>query len=169
MEIFGKIPDWLKLPPYVFFAIVLVTAFLLFLHDSTQTLPGVSVLVAQHRGWFELVFLLALVLLATSFGTSIWPSVKGIYKDWKTQKARIKRLYQLTPEEKDILREYLRQNTRTLTLVEDGVVMGLVKAGVIVRAGTRRSIRDARDRRVDYNLELWAWEYLQKNPQILDD
>jgi len=110
-----------------------------------------------------------LVLLATSFGTSIWPSVKGIYKDWKTQKARIKRLYQLTPEEKDILREYLRQNTRTLTLVEDGVVMGLVKAGVIVRAGTRRSIRDARDRRVDYNLELWAWEYLQKNPQILDD
>lgn len=76
----------------------------------------------------------------------------------------IKRLNTLTEGEKQILRFYISQQTRANTLrVDDGVVQGLVTAGIIYRSTQIGNMLEG----FSYNIQDFAWEYLHEHPNLL--
>jgi predicted transcriptional regulator len=82
-------------------------------------------------------------------------------------KNRLKYLYQLTSEEKKLLKSFIDGNTKTRQLsIMSGVVKGLEYAGVIYRSTEMGCASGAA---FDYNMQPWAWHYLNDNREILND
>ena len=77
----------------------------------------------------------------------------------------IKRLQNLNEDEKQILRFYVSQQTRSNTLrIDDGVVQGLVSAGIIYRSTQIGNMLEG----FSYNIQDSSWEYLHEHPDLLD-
>ncbi len=75
-----------------------------------------------------------------------------------------KYLKTLSEEEKEILRRFFDNNKKTQRLrLQSGVVQGLQMHNIIFPA----SNISTRLLEVDFNVEDWAWEYLNKNPHLL--
>ncbi|WP_170318593.1 super-infection exclusion protein B [Paenibacillus sp. HGF7] len=90
--------------------------------------------------------------------------ITGKNGDRKWKEYRKEYLHNLTEEEKNILRHYLYYNTRSQNLnVFDGVVKGLIHSEVIYQASSIGTMRGG----FACNIQPWAWEYLQKNTQLL--
>jgi len=89
------------------------------------------------------------------------------YQEKLKTKKREQRLHNLTPPEKKILSYYLANNTRTQKLsMWDGIVIGLINADILYQAGkfTKNMIKGM----FDININDWAFEYLQKHPELLE-
>lgn len=85
-------------------------------------------------------------------------NVRGI------KRKAIKRLQSLNEDEKQILRFYVSQQTRANTLrFDDGVVQGLVSAGIIYRSTQIGNMLEG----FSYNIQDFAWEYLHEHPDLL--
>lgn len=119
----------------------------------------------DYRHWFVVVFLITTTMLAFDAGAAGLKWVRFTYAQRKSLQKVIKRLESLTEDEKKILRFYVFQETRSNILDDnDGVVQGLVSAGIIYRA----SNTSVEDFRFPYNIQEAAWEHLQKNKSLLD-
>ncbi|MGD0959553.1 MAG: super-infection exclusion protein B [Methylomonas sp.] len=80
---------------------------------------------------------------------------------------RKKRLCNLTDAEKNILAEYINNKTRTCYLnYSDGVVKGLEHETIIYRSSDVNSYHHGL-LVFSYNIQPWAWDYLNKNPNII--
>ena len=91
--------------------------------------------------------------------------IKGFLKKRKYQMSIIKRLQKLTEDEKQILRYYVKENTRANSLrVENGVVAGLVADGIIYQSTIHGSIIDG----VAHNVGDFVWDYLHVYPEVLN-
>jgi len=161
---FGKIVDWIKLSPRHYFAVLLASGALLFLPDGALGVLGLVQLRTTYRGWIGAVFILSAALLL-SHPLAAWG---GRIRAWWSKKEFVrvsrKRLLQLTPVEKGILRKFIAENTRTQTLnFMDGVVTGLESAHIVYRASNVGTA----DGDFAYNLQPWAWEQLRKTPDLL--
>ena len=94
----------------------------------------------------------------------VWNTIKTSRSKAKSRKKVIKRLHALTQKEKDILLGYIFFDTRTQRFDDrDGVVNGLIAAGVLIRHSLYGSIVSG----FDVNITDVAWEYLKKNPDLL--
>ncbi|MCW5879049.1 MAG: superinfection exclusion B family protein [Anaerolineales bacterium] len=117
----------------------------------------------------ENIELLGIVFLLSSIWLTIDISSRFIVMPIKSHKALKRRqqyLHGLTPEEATILASYIRGNTRTLYLnMSSGVVNGLVHQKVIYSASSTGTMPT----HWAYNIQPWAWDYLQKHPEILQD
>ena len=93
-----------------------------------------------------------------------------VFMKWKRKrkyKNRLKYLYQLTIQEKNILSGYIDDDTKTQELsIMSGVVKGLEYAGVIYRSTDLGSAAGAS---FDYNIQPWAWHYLKDNLELLNE
>jgi len=161
---FSKIVDWIKLSPRHYFAVLLASGSLLFLPDNALGVLGLVQLRATYRGWIGSLFVLSAALLL-SHPLAAWGGRIGA---WLSEKEFVrvsrKRLLQLTPVEKKILRGFVAENTRTQTLnFMDGVVSGLESAHIIYRASNAGTM----DGSFAYNMQPWAWEQLKNKPELL--
>lgn len=79
-------------------------------------------------------------------------------------------LQRLSAEEKAYLRGYILDNTKTQYFeVTDGVVQGLVAAKILYRsASITGRYSKSYIPMIAYNIQPWAWEYLNKHPELLD-
>lgn len=94
----------------------------------------------------------------------VWNIIKSSYAEAKSRKKVIKRLHALTPKEKDVLLGYIVFDTRTQRFDDrDGIVNGLIAAGILIRHSFYGSIVTG----FDVNITDVAWEYLKKNPHLL--
>jgi hypothetical protein len=76
----------------------------------------------------------------------------------------IDKLNSLTEDEKQILRYYIAKDTRTNVLrVDDGVVQGLVAAGIIYRSANVGNILEG----FAHNITDLAWDYLYVHRDVL--
>lgn len=75
-----------------------------------------------------------------------------------------KRLHRLTVEEKQILRAYIEGQTRSLHLnVTSGVVNGLEQETIIYRSSNLGHLMSG----FAYNIQPWAWDYLNEHRDLL--
>ena len=75
-------------------------------------------------------------------------------------------LKSLSGKEKEILRSYINENTKTRYFnMSDGVINGLVTQDILSLPSrlSRRGYVFA------YNIKPWAWEYLKENKHLLED
>jgi len=156
--------EWVKLPTKTLAALCIVFGVLVFSGDAALEKFGLEKLVQEYRAYFGVGFLLTLALTVVNSLAAVW---KFIYP-WIAEAHWIrhgrKRLQSLNPTEKQILRYYIQNQTRSQSLpFQDGTVNSLQREKIIIRGSSLGSIRG-----FDYIIQPWAWEYLNKCPELLD-
>ncbi len=160
---FSKIVDWIKLSPKYLFAIAIITGFLLFAPTGILSRLGLASITSHYRAFIGVLFLISSILflvhpLATFFELiSTRVMTKMLVRDQQ------KDLSELTESEKEILRGYIYNKTQSQNLSPlDGVTAGLEAKRIIYRAANIGQIHQ-----FPYNIQPWAWKYLNKNPELL--
>lgn len=156
--------DWIKLPTKTLAALCIVSGVLIFSGVSTLDKFGLKTFVAEYRAYLGVSFLVTLALTLVNSISAIW---KFIYP-WIAEACWIrlgrKRLQNLNPTEKHILRYYIQNKTRSQTLpIQDGTVNALQREKIIIRGSSLGSLHG-----FDYIMQPWAWEYLNEHPELLD-
>jgi hypothetical protein len=155
----------LKLAPRYLVSLGIIAAFFLFGSDKWLKTLGVSEFAQHYRAWFAVTFIITGILFIVDRAIAVggWIHHKSLVS--KFTKARLERLHRLTEEEKKILRFYIAQQTKTNVLrFDDGVVQGLVSAGIIFQSASIGNILEG----FAYNITDDAWEHLHINPGLLD-
>lgn len=103
--------------------------------------------------------LMILVLISFFFIISI--ITKNTGKDnWRKLEEQ---LHYLSNQEKEVLKRYIKTGNTTVSLNDaSGVVRGLAAKTIIFRATNL-----GHGFNFDYNIQPWAWKYLNENPHIL--
>lgn len=161
---FGKLIEWLKLSPRYLFAVTVACSLLLFLPASTLKNLGLIDIQKSFRPWFGVIWIVCIALMATHglIAVGLWG--KGKLKRYRLLRRGRRRLHNLTSEEKRRLAPYIAKNTRTqLFTYTDGVVLELEVCGIIRRA----SIISEAFFEFPYNIQPWAWGYLNKHPELV--
>ena len=165
---FSKIADLLKLLPTYLLPMALVSGFLVFAPDDVLADFGIQGFRSDFRPWIGIVFLAYASVLLTRGGNDSFSWVKKKIVLRKSVERMQKRMNDMTPAEENILRKYVTEETRTQRLrVSDGVVQGLVQAGVLYRSTTVGDTGPGGPPVFDYNIQPWAWDYLWKHPELL--
>ncbi len=90
-----------------------------------------------------------------------WDFATQVKKRW----AKFHVLRTLSPGERNLLRNYLTNNTTTMNLpFGDGLPMGLLQRSVLYLLNM---IGASPGRPIAFNLEPWAWTILQKHPDLV--
>jgi len=150
------------------FLLALSIAFglILFMPESFAASLGLVEITKNYRAFFGVAFILVTVLLLCK----AIPFFHKIYKKHQTRKRWIKRLHDLSPMEKRILRKYLSEKTRTVHLdITNGVAAGLEAEHIIARFSSVGYPAGVQKILFAYNIQSWAWDYIRKNPEILEE
>lgn len=164
----SKFLDWLKLPTKTFVALCLASAVLLFSPSSFLASLGLDSFVGSYRPYlgatFVLSFAISAVSLVPSMVSSVLKSIRPRVEEFFGIRRGRKRLQELNPEEKKLLSHFILNETRSQNLpIQSGVVSALEREKILIRAS-----RFGKNHGFDYNIQPWAWEYLNKNKQLLE-
>jgi hypothetical protein len=164
MKYISDFLEAIKLSPKYLIPIVLSSGFFLFSPRRYIELLGLESLVNQYRHWVGLVFVLSFALLVSHIIIQVGSWLAKKYHDNKRLIASKKRLRNLTPDEKKILRRYILEQTKTQSLdIRDGAVNGLASENIIFRSSNVGLMTI-----FDHNIQSWAWEFLNENKDLID-
>jgi len=164
VSFFGNLIDWFKLSPSRFFAITVITAVLLFAPPTFLETLGVSTFVSQYRPILGVICLISGVLFFVHPISQIATALSDIGTDKLAARTNRKWLRTLTKDEKAILCRYVTQGTQSQMLdPESGITNGLVAKGIIYRAANIGRLGYG----FAYNIQPWAWDYLNDHPELL--
>jgi hypothetical protein len=111
-----------------------------------------------------IAFLVSVSVIACDLILKLFGVTAGWYRKHRALSNCKSRLKHLTSKEKTVLRRYLKEETRTqLFDCEDGVVSGLVAAGILYPA-----VKVADIFKFPINMEFLVWKYLRSHPELVD-
>lgn len=162
---FKDLLELITLPLKYLIALFLVLVILLFSPKDFMIKIGIVTLVNSYRTYIGLAFLLVMLLIFTHISDYILKILRSRYIYSSLVRKGKKRLRNLTDSEKEILRRFIEKGTKSVYLsMNNGNVASLCEDKIIYRScGVSRSYLD-----FAYNLNEWAWEYLNKNKWLLD-
>jgi hypothetical protein len=162
---FPKILELLKVSIKRLFGLGAVCGLLLFTNDVILNKLGLKVFVNNYRTQVGLTFLICLIFVITDFAIYIGKTVNKFHRWYKNKTYGIKRLKKLTTEEKLLLKRYIDNNTRSIKFpLDNGIVNELEFYDIIYRASDiGRQVTG-----FPYNIQPWAWDYLNKHKKLLD-
>lgn len=162
---FGKALDWLMLSPKYLLPILVAASILLFGSVDILASIGLEKFIGEYRMWVGVAWLASAALLASHLLTPLAKFLRRLVWEKNWIRHGKKRLQQLTPSEKEILRGFVLENTRSQYLdFQNGDVKGLEREKIIVMASNTGRL----PRGFAYNIQPWAWEYLNENPRLLE-
>ncbi len=160
---FSRLLDWIRLSPKYLLPIAIFTGFPLFAPVEWLDAFGITEMVERYRALFGLAFLASTTLLLSSGLTAIYEYVKQRRNQAQLTKQLQQRLHRLSEPEKEVLRGYIHNESTTRYLpMTDGVVSGLEAKKIIYRSSNVGHIEEWA-----YNIQPWAWEYLNSHPELL--
>lgn len=162
METLTGLTDYFrKIPAAFLVAIATVLALILFLPEGYAKIVAVDGFREQYR-----VYLGPALLLTISFCVArIYMFLIRDYNQKKYLKAKQESLHKLTPEEKGYLLPFIEGQLNSINVgMDDGVMAGLCAKGITYRATCIGSVLDG----FPFNLQTWAREHLEQNPNILN-
>ncbi len=161
---FSKLIDWIKLPVKYLFGISIVSGILLFCNQDFLIKLGLKEFKESYNSIIGAIFLISSIFALMNFGIFVYRKVKKKVNWIRTKRRGIKRLKDLTTEEKAILLFYIRKDTRTQELdYTDGRVRELEYNKIIYRTSELSKELTY----FDYNIQPWAWDYLKRHKEIL--
>ncbi|MGG3159779.1 superinfection exclusion B family protein [Priestia megaterium] len=160
-----KMIEWLKLPARYLFVLALLAGILLFAPHSFLIKLGVDAFLEKYRTYIGITFLLFLMLFLVSFIQILYTFFKGKNEERTSRKFQQQRLRELTVQEKKILGYYIINQTRTqLLAMNNGNVNELARLGIIYRSSNMSQGMEY----FSYNIQPWAWEFLNKHPHLVE-
>ncbi len=168
LEILEKLKNWLNLGVVPLLGLLVFTGFFIFLPPEALEKLGLIGLKNKYSTYFGLAFVFSITFLFAATLNAFWKVFLG---RWLKEKAAVyfykKEAYDLTNDEKEILNLFIKGKTRTKNLsIKNGVVLGLEKRMFIIRIGQLST--DATSWSFPFSMQPWAWEYLNKNPHLLN-
>jgi hypothetical protein len=129
--------DWIKLSPRYLLPIAVFTGFILFAPQELLARFGLVSWLSEYRPYFGLVFLLSATLLLSAALVALYNWVM----EGRRQRARMKqmqqRLHKLAEPEKEILRRFIYNRTKSQMLnMADGTVGSLEAQQIIFRSSS---------------------------------
>ncbi|MCL4559869.1 MAG: superinfection exclusion B family protein [Chloroflexi bacterium] len=172
----SNLTDWSKFSPRILLALTIICgAFLFGGSDFFKTL-GLDTIQTQFRSYFGLGFLFFGALFfsfpAAEVFKWIYNWLKRRFDQYQKEKRYKEWFTHLTPSQKEILRSFIENETRTRSLdYRDGTVGELMNAG-IVYLPTNISFFERYPRvddgmYTDFNIQPWVFKYLKAHPEIL--
>lgn len=157
--------ELLKLTPRYLVALGAASAFLLFSPDNILKALSIYDFAQNYRPWLSIVLIIATALLIVTIAIEITKWIKRWWYEKKFYNRMHERLNSLTENEKQILRFYIAQQSKTNVLrLDDGIVQGLVSQGIIYRATSLGNMLEG----FAYNISDFAWDYLNLYPHLLE-
>lgn len=123
-----------------------------------------SLIVVITGGWLLMhkYFILGLIFCFLSIFIILG---LNIYRTQYKEKGK-KKLHNLIPLEKKLLGYYINENTRTHQFsIYDQVVNDLIDADILYKT---TKVKNMFDGMYNINITEWVFEYLHKNPKILE-
>lgn len=161
----GKLLEWVKLPPKLLFALAATCGVLVFSPPVFLQSLGLKSIVDLLRGWIGLGFVVFSVLLAAHFFAWLSRLIGPWIKEWLFIRLHRKRLHQLDTREKQLLANYFVNDTRTLRLdPKDGTATVLSRENILAPSAQIGDLING----VSYAVQPWAWEYLKRHPELLE-
>ena len=167
-EILEKIKGWLTLGAVPLIGIFVFTGLFIFSSSTFLSELGLLEFYTEYKLWFRVAFIFATALIIANIIWAVW---EVLLRNIVKEKAQLffyrKEAKDLTVEEKTILREFIVNQTRSANLsIQDATVLGLEKRMFIFRVGNVGATGFGFI--FPYNIQPWAWEYLNKHPELLD-
>jgi hypothetical protein len=161
----SKYLDWIKLSPRYLLPIALFTGFALFAPSRWLEVFGLTDWIERYRPFFGLVCLASTVLLLSSGIMVVYDRWAGWREEQQQLKQMRESLHRLSEPEKEVLRKFVHNGTTTEYFrMSDGVVGGLRDRGILYRSSSLSRSYDV----FAYNVQPWAWEYLNSHPKLLE-
>jgi hypothetical protein len=155
----------LKLAPRYLVSLGIIAALFLFAPEKLTKWFGIQDFAQHYRAWFAIAFIVTSVLFAVDRSIAVVGWIRHKKAVAHFSEARLQRLHRLTEDEKMILRFYFAKETKTNVLrIDDGVVQGLVSAGIIYQSASMGHILDG----FAHNISDFAWDYLHEHIDLLD-
>ncbi len=165
IDIITKLINYFKSPRYLF-AISLISGVLLFSPKYIINSLGIQLFISKYRVWIGIAFLISFGFWITDISVILLKKRKLKSKVKFKISEREVRLKNLTYEEKIILSFYIDYQTRTQRLpYSNGVVNELIYYKILYRSSNIINM----DFKISYNIQPWAWDYLNKHPELLQD
>jgi len=156
--------ELLKQPLRYSVAIGIVVSIVLFSPDSIMSHLGLLKYRDEGKPYFGVILLLCIAL---AIAGAIGAVVEKI-NDSRFLRARKRRLRRLSNGEKQVLRGYIDGQTRSQYFdVTSGLINGLVSESIIYRASNLSSPQYGM-MAFAYNIQPWAWDYLNEHRDLLD-
>ena len=158
-----KVMEIIKLSPKYLFGVSVVSGMLLFANVKFINILGMGDFLQDYKKYLGIIFLISLIFTINELVINGVKNVKKKYETYTTKKWREKRLKKLTADEKAILNRYISNQTRTCTFsIDNGMVKEFVIYQILFRSSNIGSMYG-----FPYNIQPWAWDYLNKHKELL--
>lgn len=162
----SKRVDLLQLPPHILLGISLVTGVILY---GPAWLIEPTGLVSLPSGWrvaTGIIFLVTAVLFVVHWVAIGATSARERWQADGDLRGRRLHLHDLALDEKAALRRYIKEQSRTQDFSSsDGVPEALVAHDILIRPDTLPKVGLGAVRA--YNIQPWAWTYLNRHPELV--
>lgn len=159
-----NLPNWLKLGTKPLLAVALATGVVLFAPQSWTAALGLGQLASEYRPWLGGAFLLSSALVTVNGGARTWRWWQERRQHQELRQKRIERLHNLAPQEKEILRAYIAERTRTKKIsVLNETATALTRAGILRQTSSIGTLYGH-----PFTVADWAWGYLHEHPELLE-
>ncbi len=149
-----------KLPSFV---LACISWTFILLPVRISDLLGITEIISSNRvilGFSAILFSVYLISFL------VYEYLSGHLTQWIIIKRVKKRLNHLTEDEKDALRPYIVENKRTAHFrMSDGIAGGLAAKNVLFRSSNLGSLGEV----FPYNIQDYAFDYLNKNRRLLEN
>lgn len=159
-----KLLEIIKLAPKYLIGLTIVTGILIFGQNNIISSLGLTSFVSEYRKWIGIIFLLSLCFTIVDLGEFIFKKVNKEIATLKIKHFGIKKLKNLTPEEKSILGRYIFKETKTQNMsLEYGAKNDLEQYNIIYRSSNIGRERTG----FSYDIQPWGWDYLNNHNELL--
>lgn len=164
-----------KIAPLPLCVVALVTGFSLF---GPEHLIGSTFQLADFRNanrqWISMAFLISVTYLLVYVAYWCWQKLMAWWTENKETRRIRDRLHELTYGEKEILAQFIIQQSRVIEISSQNTAMtALSSEGIIRTPGQITELRIDRDTRRGYHIlkvqiHDFAWLYLSLHPKLLE-
>lgn len=169
MDALGSMTGFVnKLTGPTAFALAVASGIVLFGGEKVQTQLGVADFLKSHRAWVGGTFLVSTAIFSTRAGITLWSVIRKTAIKRSNQADCYDRLKNLTSVERELLRQFFIENTRSCRLPM-AQCYGLEAAAIIYKPAQmvlRHFSQD--DYYPSYVIADWAWNHLSDHPELLN-
>ena len=162
----AKILEAIRLKRVHLLALFFAASGIIFLPESIQTSIGLADFRLRYLPLLGATWLLS---GATLVAHLVEPGLQLLgqnIKRWRALQTLKAKLSDLSPREKEILRQFLGADSKTVAFpIDDGAISALHAQGILFRSG---QVSQSDLLSFDFNIQPWAWTYLKANPQLID-
>lgn len=131
---FKDLIDFSKIPIKVFWLLAIVTGILLFTDKDFLIKLQLQEFNAEYGKYFGIIFIVSAAFIILSIIYYLFDQINSLFKTGKSKRYFKEELKSLDPYEQSVMREFIVQNRKTVSMpIDNPVVAGLINKGFLKR------------------------------------